>query len=584
MSSLEVLLNATVTAFSARETRENFIQAIDLALQDVESASSTINRSLVKQAFKLLRSRSSKPNLKTGTQVYNDENASAVSLAQKVVSGRSLISLQPFEIVLLRRALRTRRNSLASISRLPPEVLAPILNLCPTMDADRPEFRTGNFVLGLTISHVCRRWREIAMKSSNFWSGIVLSRPQWALEMLNRSRAAPLMVGVDLGSSATTNVAARDVVLAQLWRIRELHLNMPRNSHNVPAALSHPAPILERFHLWYEGPTPFFVTAKLFENEVPRLRHLSLRYCLLHTTSPLWHNLVSLELVHASMDLSMDEFLLFVLTRMPHLRALMLNVSFRGMLVATEPVVALNLKTLELTATSRQCSYFLRAVSIPKCRIIINAAYNSLELRFLCDAVESHRTNADDPIIHALTIEDLPFTSSGAALFEVCFFTQECPSKAQYTFRLAVRRPPMPNWREGIMYDIMTIISLDQMNTLAVKGEALKLSTSLLHLKHFHSVAFHRDVSQFTDQLEGDPLMAAGDRFDLVSAAMYYPALRNIQFWDVGFSQRHMGIILDWLAQRKRLHLAIDKIVLGGCMLTNADLGSLREVVDVVRL
>ncbi|KAJ6588121.1 hypothetical protein B0H19DRAFT_1057373 [Mycena capillaripes] len=579
--SLEVLLNGSVTAFSARPARENLVQEIDLALADVESAASTLkaaDRSPVKQAFKLFRSRSSlKPNAKTETRVYEDENASAVCLAQEVAAGRNLTSLRPFEIVLLRRALQTRRNSLASISRLPTEVLAPILDLCPAMEADKPEFKTGKFILGLTVSHVCRRWREIAMKSSRFWSGIVLSRPRWALEMLHRSRAAPLMVGADFGSSATKNIAARDLVLAQLWRIRELHLNMP--GYHVPAGILLPAPILERFHLWYEGSTPFLVTAKLFHGEVPRLQHLSLRNCLLHATSPLWDNLVSLELINAPMDLGMDEFLLIVLTRMPQLRALALHESFPEMLEATEPVAALNLETLELTATGWQCFCFLRAVSIPNCRIVLNAGYDSSDLRFLCDALESHRANTVNPVICALSVSDLPLTPTGASPFQICFFNRS-NARPLHKIRLEIASA-LPNWREELMYTIMTIMSLDQINTLIVDCEALKLSTSLLHLKDCHSAAFHRDVSQFTDQLEGDPLMGAGDRFDPVSAAIHYPGLRNIQFWDIAFNERQMEVILDWLAQRKRLHLAIDKIVLEGCTLTNADLGSLREVVDV---
>jgi hypothetical protein len=43
-----------------------------------------------------------------------------------------------------------------------------------------------------------------------------------------------------------------------------------------------------------------------------------------------------------------------------------------------------------------------------------------------------------------------------------------------------------------------------------------------------------------------------------------------------------MESILNWLAQRKRLLLAIEEIRLVGCTLTTADYGSLKELVGCV--
>ncbi|KAJ7639694.1 hypothetical protein DFH06DRAFT_1053686 [Mycena polygramma] len=587
MSSLEVLSDTTITALSPLRTRQSFIQDIDLALKEVESAYSILlaaRLSPVRQALNLLR-RKSNAKLETVTPVLEDEHASAVSLAADVVSGkRPLASLPLVQILLLRRALRTRRNSLAPISRLPTEILSSILQLCPTIDADEPDYKTGKFVLGLTVSHVCRRWRDIAMKHSRFWSNIVLSRPRWALEMIHRSRAAGLVVAVDFESSVTKAVAARDLVLAQLSRIRELHLIMPGLA-TIPSALLLAAPMLNTFHLWYKGPQAIFVTAKLFQGcEVPTLRHLSLRYCLLEGTSPLWENLVSLELIHAPIDLAMDAFLLVVLTRMPYLRALTLNESFPETLEASEPV-ALALETLHLTSNSWRCSSFLRALSIPKCQIVLNVPYSSSDVRFVWDALESHRMESADPVLYSLKIADLPPTPDGASQFDISFSNQPPrtgPSAPpRYTVRLAVGPPALPHWREEIMYNLLTIVSLEQLTTLTVTCAALKISTSLLHLQHFRSAAFHAHVEPFTDTLEGDPLMAASDRFH--QGDVHYPRLRKIAFRGIVFGERHMEVILDWLAQRKRLGLAIEEIWLVGCTLTPADMGGLRELVGRVR-
>ncbi|KAF7343264.1 hypothetical protein MVEN_01758300 [Mycena venus] len=356
MPSLEILLNDhTVSAFSSLTTRLGFMHDIDLALKEVESA---YKKSPVKQALKLFR-RASKH---LESQVFADENATVVILAKDVTSGcRNLVSLQLFEILLLRRALRTRRNSLASISRLPTEILTSILELCPKIDSDLSEFEPSKFVLGLTVSHVCRRWREIAMKSSQFWSYIALSQPRWALEMLHRSRATPLVVAVSFESSGIKHIAARDLVLAQISRIRQLHLHLPQRS-SIPNSLLFTAPLLDTFHLHYSGPSEISVDMPLFGGgETASLRHMSLQYCLLTWDSPLFDNLVSLELIHSPVHVGL-------LARMPYLRALTLVESFPQ--TFPEPV-ALELETLKLTGDRMICYAFLRTISIPESCILL---------------------------------------------------------------------------------------------------------------------------------------------------------------------------------------------------------------------
>ncbi|KAJ7742580.1 hypothetical protein B0H16DRAFT_1563039 [Mycena metata] len=554
MASLEVLSNDAVSAFSRRQTRQKFEQDLDLALKEVESAYLVVkaaNNSPVKKALKLLEEP--------------DENATVVSIGREITTGRrNLTSLEPSELLLLRRALRTRRNSLAPISRLPTEVLAPILELCPAIDADVPDFATGNFVLGITVSHVCRRWREIAMKSPHFWAHIVVpSRPRWALELLKRSQAAPLTVGVNFGLTTTKHVVARDLVLAQLPRIRELHVRMPIYPASVPASLLLPAPNLETLALSASQSSPFFGQASL--------RHLSLRFCLLQRESPLWEGLVSLELVSTPIN--------FVFG-LPHLRALTLIESYPTAVETSEPV-SLGLERLEITADASFCSFFLQGLILPNCRILLDT----------CDScaapIEIHRANADDPVLHGLTAVDRSLSSQGSAVFEVTLFTQPNPCNSP---RYAVRMAPPPvslgNWREEAMSIILTNVSLDQVTTFTGKSETLKLPASLLHVQHFRSATFHHFIQPFTAHLEGDPLMAVGDvtKFEPLYTAIYYPRLRKLAFHDIAFGERHMELMLDWLAQRKRLNVAITEIRLIDCTFTNAELGALREVVSRINV
>ncbi|KAJ7612311.1 hypothetical protein DFH06DRAFT_898672, partial [Mycena polygramma] len=152
------------------------------------------------------------------------------------------------------RALRTRRNSLAPISRLPNEVLALILELSPTRDYTP----AGIFIFGSAASHVCHRWRETTLRSPLFWSDIDLLRPRWAREKLEKSQVAPLTVRANLGWNRKASLAAHSLVLAQLDRIRELHLDLRPAQCCIPAALFLPAPILETFRLSCEPPWPTY--------------------------------------------------------------------------------------------------------------------------------------------------------------------------------------------------------------------------------------------------------------------------------------------------------------------------------------
>ncbi|KAJ7866604.1 hypothetical protein B0H14DRAFT_3861976 [Mycena olivaceomarginata] len=579
MSFLEALLaDRTVSVFSARRTRLKFIDNIDVALEEVDAAYASIkvaNRSPVKKTLNLLRRAS------IVQPVLHDENATVVSLAQGVSSGRrTLLSLHPSEILLLQRALRTRRNSLASVSALPIELLTPILELCPTIAVDTPDFKTANFVRGVTLSHVCRRWREIALKRSTFWTHIVLSRPRWALEMLHRSRAAPLAVGADLGSVLPKQIAARDLVLAQLFRIRELRLHMA--AQRIPAPLLLPAPVLETFHLHFPDLLEIVVPANLFAAEVPRLRHLSLQYCSLQWDSPLWVNLVSLELIHSPIHVDL-------LANMPHLRTLTLIESFLAM-VGTGKPVPLDLEKLTLTGSSWLCASFLQAISVPQSRISLNMPYSATHLRFVWDALERHRVEAAEPDICGLAFADHPLVSGEGAVFEISLISNQSGSSRcaspRYVVRLSGAGSPLP-WRDDAMASLLTILSLDHVAALTLQCAELRLALAL-HLKHFRSVAVHRGaIGVFASTLEGDPLMAAGDRFDPVGAVVHYPRLRKIVFHRIAFngdseSERHMESILDWLAQRKRLFLAIEEMRLVGCTLTTADYGSLQELVGHV--
>ncbi|KAJ7614012.1 hypothetical protein FB45DRAFT_937682 [Roridomyces roridus] len=575
MASLQVLLTDTesVSAFSAHDTRLQLIRDIDLALDDIAQASTT---SPVLQALKLFRSRP--------TKLGSDSAPTAEELAREVVSGKDLDSFPSFELSILQQALCARRNSLAVVSRLPPELLAVILELCRSIDDDEPKFRTRRFIPVLKITHVCRRWRHVALASAAFWSCIVLSSPRWALEMLERSRNAPLTVGMDMASGEKKTVAARHQVLGQVHRIRELHLTLPMFDSMLPPSLFKPAPVLEAFYFWSFGRVNSIAPASLFGGEAPALRHLSLRSCQIHPDSPLWNNIVSLELIKVTQLPTGCDLFTFLATRMPRLRALSWCMTETSLAFFGKPLempVRLDLETLELNSSNWPIYWFLRNLILPKCRITVHVPYAG-DIKHTWRALEEQRVCADQFQICAVTLTDLPPTTKEGTL-EVGLFDRTCERLSRYTARFDYDLSPMQPCRENILSAAALVMSLDSLTTLTINCASLwRFPPPIIHHATVRTLILHRHVEPFTQQLDSDPLLAAGDptRFDAVSR-VYFPALRKIHFHDIVFEQE-MEAILDWLAQRRRLNVGIEEVRLIRCSLSGAELGSLKEVVTRV--
>ena len=92
------------------------------------------------------------------------------------------------------RALKSRRNELSPISRLPTEILCNIFKLQVTLnDWDIPRPDSWN-----NFSQVSRHWRSLALSAPELWTDIILSYPRWTHEMLKRSKKAKLTIRPEL--------------------------------------------------------------------------------------------------------------------------------------------------------------------------------------------------------------------------------------------------------------------------------------------------------------------------------------------------------------------------------------------------
>lgn len=113
-------------------------------------------------------------------------------------------------------ALRTRRNALLSTGRLPPELLCLIFKRShdPTDGAQH-----ANITQSLRISHVCKQWRQIALDEARMWDYADFERLTLAKEVLQRSKAVPLEVSLELIRSLQSD----EQIIAVAPHIPHLH-------------------------------------------------------------------------------------------------------------------------------------------------------------------------------------------------------------------------------------------------------------------------------------------------------------------------------------------------------------------------
>src|SRR6202044_2256221 len=125
-----------------------------------------------------------------------------------------------FKLFYTRSAVRTRRNMLAFISRMPPEILSQIFECCVN--------DTRRYISGIPdnywfkFSHVCQHWRHVALNNPGLWNHITFHQPRWTKEMLQRSRNYPLMVEITAPYYKPSVINVVHDTLQQSHRIRLL--------------------------------------------------------------------------------------------------------------------------------------------------------------------------------------------------------------------------------------------------------------------------------------------------------------------------------------------------------------------------
>jgi hypothetical protein len=226
-----------------------------------------------------------------------------------------MLERDAFEVV---RLIRSWKNSLAPINRIPLEVLALIPDFWDVDCRDKD-------VIALT--HVCRPWREAFISWSSLWTNFYCGKlnADKTRVYLERSKSSPITLRLGKGADLSPRGPFLQIVPRAVGRLKSLLIyGTPGNLQDITARLSHPAPLLE--YLRVDGDSdseaqhnPVLATT-LFNGDLSSLRELGLESVC--TELP-WRNMINLTSFMLGHTLSGDvpmEKLLDFFESAPHLR------------------------------------------------------------------------------------------------------------------------------------------------------------------------------------------------------------------------------------------------------------------------
>ncbi|KAH9170604.1 hypothetical protein EDB89DRAFT_1275886 [Lactarius sanguifluus] len=299
------------------------------------------------------------------------------------------------------RALKRRRNALAPISSLHPELFAAIFSILrlPPSDTVLLGGEPDRHLSWLSVAHVCHQWREIALNQPFFWSHVDFTTvtPAGATEMLVRAKSVPLYLEAWFPKYEYDRDKARFSTFQKELQPRVSHISQlaisarPFSLERALEGLVSPAPILRYLSLLgkkhrrrIDGQRFVLVPVTLFNGSTPRLSRLELKYCDISWKSPLFRGLNHLKISRLSADARPRlSFWLDALNEIPQLKTLVLHsaspITSAFPFDVKRTVTLPSLTYFNISASPEDCGLALAHLVLPALTSLCVTAFSSLE-------------------------------------------------------------------------------------------------------------------------------------------------------------------------------------------------------------
>ncbi|KAJ4469563.1 hypothetical protein J3R30DRAFT_3304062, partial [Lentinula aciculospora] len=535
------------------------------------------------------------------------------------------------------RDLKSRRNLLAPISQLPAEILCTIFLFCSVADPLTGTTYPADYRWRwITVTHISRLWRDIALSCPALWSKPEFTKTEWAYEMIRRSKMAPLIIEVTPNNWITPRVVdAVSEGLKHLPRINEIHLSVSReNMDKLLSGINHPAPFLRTLFLdisrndpyYHSRAEPYILPGDFLGGDASRLSHIELTRCHLRWDSSLLRNISFLKVHNPGPPApTLDQFI-DALAGMPQLEVLDLENTLPGtpLTKATERpgVTLLRLRKLRTVGALNECAIFLEHVVLPpnatihivaKCGDAPESGSPTLQLiHDVCQhlpvvrEMASSKSSTNCPPIKSLLVHSTGIGSGVVveAWNSMTFNSFACaPSvgwlKLEFSWQragdkqlhnevvVAVCRPlPLTHLRNlhvrNVYHDSVssptfarTFGTLPKVNSLTVEGSS---AYELVDALNQHTGSKSTSLTGVASSSTSIPSPSR--------PTLAFPALRTLKLLEADFDRDHEAYntllqpLINCLMQRYEHKSEIQKLILERCThLTLQDVGKLEEVV-----
>lgn len=287
------------------------------------------------------------------------------------------------------RVLRTKRNTLAPISCLPPEILCEIFTFTARVIHTRafdPRW------IG-SMTHVCQHWRDVALACPSLWVYIFMDRRRWLEELLKRSKTTPLIVDLHIPFASSPEVwEAVHSVMGHARRFRELRVTAKTSDimKIFPIIAPIDTPFLETLCLsnvtsYPLGMKHIYSFAGIFDTT--SLRRLELNNCNICWVSSRLSGLTHLTL-HDYQDIfpTLSE-LLDTLEKVPNLETLCVNDSMAMRRTGNA--------TLRRVVSLPRLSLFCSTYGVSECALVLNHLSYPSTAHLRLDFFRGGMTNAN---------------------------------------------------------------------------------------------------------------------------------------------------------------------------------------------